>query len=340
MKRFLRSFIRTILIISGLIYINFGIFYSLVSVDREEFILAFKLTSVNILLISMVFAVGESFLYYHAVKKPLQRITEGIRRFMEGRFGEKIEPFRKKDHTEFDQIITGLNKMADELTYMESIRTDFISNVSHEMKTPLAVIQNYSILLQAPDLTDDKRQEYTKGIVHQTKKMSHMFSNILKLSKLENQNFVPNLEIYNLGEQICECMLLYEEVWESKNMEIETHIEENVMVNLDRELLSQVWVNLISNAVKFTKEGDRIILGLRTEEEKVIFTISDTGCGMEETVVKNIFHKFYQGDTSHATPGNGLGLPLVKSIVNAFGGTIEVKSTPQIGSTFTITLNK
>ncbi|MBE5956403.1 MAG: HAMP domain-containing histidine kinase [Lachnospiraceae bacterium] len=339
MKRFLKSYFRSFFIIAAFILINFYIFLDLVKIEEQYSILAYKLAGVNIVFMSLIVTVVEMIVYHWSVKKPLGRIIDGIKRFMTGRFREKIETFQKTDLDEFNQIITGLNEMADELSYMEAIRTDFIANVSHEMKTPLSVIQNYSVLLQTPNLLEEKRQKYARSIVWQTKKMSQMFSNILKLSKLENQKFFPNVENYNLGEQLCECMLLYEEVWEEKKMKIETDLEENVIVCQDRELLSQVWINLISNAVKFTQEGDTISLKLRKEEENVIVTIQDTGCGMDENVLKNIFYKFYQGDTSHAMPGNGLGLPLVKSILNACEGTIEVHSTPGQGSRFTVILN-
>ena len=223
---------------------------------------------------------------------------------------------------------------------METLRTDFIANVSHEMKTPLAVIQNYGTLLQAHDLTEEKRIEYAKAINDASRRLSDMMTNILKLSRLENQQIYPNPAEFDLGEQLCESLLQYESVWERKNIEIETDIADSILVCADAELLSLVWNNLLSNAFKFTDDGGKVTLVLTADEKYATVKISDTGCGMTHDVGTHIFEKFYQGDTSRATQGNGLGLALVKRVIDITQGEIGVESSVGVGTTFTVKIRR
>ena len=167
-----------------------------------------------------------------------------------------------------------------------------------------------------------------------------MMTNILKLNRLENQQIYPKVESYDLGEQLCECLLGYESVWEKKNIEIDTDITENVMVNTDQELLTLVWNNLFSNAFKFTDKGGTVTVTLTATEHHAIVQVKDTGCGMSPEIGAHIFEKFYQGDSSHATQGNGLGLALVKRVIDIMGGEIRVESTPGKGTTFTVRIRR
>ena len=228
--------------------------------------------------------------------------------------------------------------MAAELGGVETLRTDFIANVSHELKTPLAAINNYGTLLQSPDLTEDERIEYAKAITENSRRLANLITNILKLNKLENQQIYPKAEPYNLSEQLCECLLSFETVWEQKSIEIDTDIDEDVIVSADSELLSLVWNNLFSNAVKFTEEHGKVFVQLKNENGYAAVTVTDTGCGMSAETGKHIFEKFYQGDTSHAAKGNGLGLALVKRVVDITDGEISVQSELGKGSTFTVKL--
>ena len=230
--------------------------------------------------------------------------------------------------------------MASELSGVETLRTDFIANVSHEMKTPLAIMQNYGTLLQTPDLPEEKRIEYAKTITDASRRLADMMTNILKLNRLENQQIYPQIEKYNLGEQLCESLLQYESTWERKNIEIETDIAESVHVSADAELLSLVWNNLFSNAFKFTEDGGKVTLTLTADEKYATVKVTDTGCGMSAEVGAHIFEKFYQGDTSHATQGNGLGLPLVKRVVDILQGEIGVESAVGVGTTFTVKIRR
>ena len=197
-------------------------------------------------------------------------------------------------------------------------------------------MQNYGTLLQQPDLEEEKRIEYAKGVTDGSRRLADMMTNILKLNRLEKQQIYPITEEYDLGEQLCECLLGYESVWEKKQIEIETEIAEDVKVNTDSELLSLVWNNLFSNAFKFTSKGGKVTVILEATEHHAIVKVKDTGCGMTPEVGAHIFDKFYQGDTSHATQGNGLGLALVKRVVDILYGEISVESALGKGSTFTV----
>lgn len=302
--------------------------------------IAAKLTFGNVVLLSLLFFLLDSLRRKYTVGKPVQRIVDGAEKIMEGDFSVRIRPQANLGDDTFGQIIDQFNRMAQELGSLETLRTDFIANVSHEMKTPLTVMQNYGTLLQAPDLPEEKRLEYAKGVTAASRRMADMMTNILKLNRLENQQIYPKSEEFDLGEQLCECLLQYENIWEKANIEIDTDIAENITVKADGELLCLVWNNLFSNAFKFTPEGGRVSLSLTGDEENAIVQVKDTGCGMSAEVGAHIFEKFYQGDTSHSGQGNGLGLALVKRVVDILHGEISVESTLGKGSIFTVKIRR
>lgn len=298
---------------------------------------AARLTFGNVVLLSLLYTASDYIRRKFTVERPVKKITAAAEKMMQGDFDIRIKPdngYLSDDG--FNQIIDCMNKMAEELSGVETLRTDFISNVSHELKTPLAVMQNYGTMLQNPDLSDETRIEYAKSITDACRRLSNLISNILKLNKLENQQIYPAVTEYNLGEQLCECLLQFEDVWEKKELNIETDIEDDVMILSDSELLSHVWNNLFSNAIKFTENGGTVSVSLKSTEHHVIVKVTDTGCGMSPEVGSHIFDKFYQGDTSHATQGNGLGLALVKRVVDIMQGEIGVESVIGKGSTFTV----
>jgi len=298
---------------------------------------AAKLTFGNVLLITFFSGTFDYFRRQQMVERPVKRILEATEKIMQGDFTIRIAPVKEfAGETGFNEIIKAINKMTAELAGTETLRTDFIANVSHELKTPLAVMGNYATMLQKPGISEEDRIEYAKAISHSSRRLAALITNILKLNKLENQQIFPQLDEYDLGEQLCENLLQFEEVWEKKNLNIETDIEDDVRIRSDAELLSLVWNNLISNAVKFTPEEGTIGVSLKTEGNLVIVSISDTGCGIKPEVGQHIFEKFYQGDTSHATQGNGLGLALVKRVVDILNGEISVQSVYGQGSTFTV----
>ena len=301
---------------------------------------AAKITFLNVVIITVLFKTADFIRRRIMVDKPVKLITDAAERIMNGDFSARVKPMHGSGMEGFNQIGESINKMAEELSSVETLRTDFIANVSHEMKTPLAVMQNYGTLLQAPDLPEEKRIEYAKAITDASRRLADMMTNILKLNRLENQQIYSNPTTFDLGEQLCESLLQYESTWERKNIEIETDLAENVLVSADSELLSLVWNNLFSNAFKFTEDGGRVTLTLTADETYVTVRVSDTGCGMSAEVGAHIFEKFYQGDTSHATQGNGLGLPLVKRVVDIMQGEIGVESAVGIGTTFTVKIRR
>lgn len=302
---------------------------------------AAKLTFGNVVLLSFIFTIFDAVRRKLTVDRPAKRITEAAEKIMQGDFNVRIKPQSKfAADDRFDEIIDCFNRMAEELSSVETLRTDFIANVSHEMKTPLSVMQNFGTLLQAPQLSDEKRIEYAKGVTDGSRRMSDMMTNILKLNRLENQQIYPETREYDLGEQLCECLLQYENVWEKADIQIDTDIKENVRIKADSELLSLVWNNLFSNAFKFTEAGGTVTVILTATEHHAIVKVKDTGCGMSPEVGAHIFEKFYQGDTSHSAQGNGLGLALVKRVVDIMNGEIGVESVVGKGTTFTVKIRR
>ncbi len=302
---------------------------------------AAKLTFWNVALLSLIFTVIDGVRRKLTVERPMKRITDAAEKIVQGDFSVRVKPQSRfgTDDT-FNQIIDCFNKMAEELSSVETLRTDFIANVSHEMNTPLAVMQNYGTLLQSKDLSEEKRIEYAKGVTDGSRRMAEMMTNILKLNRLENQQIYPKTTEFDLGEQLCECLLQFENVWEKAEIEIDTDIAEDIKVKADAELLGLVWNNLFSNAFKFTERGGTVSVSLRATEHHAIVKVKDTGCGMTSEVGAHIFEKFYQGDTSHSSQGNGLGLALVKRVVDIMQGEITVESAVGVGTVFTVKIRR
>ena len=308
--------------------------------DEANLAAAAKITFWNVLLITFIFGTIDYLRRKFSVERPVKTITDVTEQIMQGDFSVRVPPMQGRAVEGFDRIGTAINQMAAELSGVETLRTDFIANVSHEMKTPLAVMQNYGTMLQQPKLEDLQRIEYAKAITDGSRRLADMMTNILKLNRLENQKIYPQATEYDLGEQLCECLLRYEQVWEQSQIAIETEMEEEVRVKADAELLSLVWNNLFSNAFKFTGPGGTVSLKLTSADRYVIVQIKDTGCGMTPEIGAHIFEKFYQGDTSHATQGNGLGLALVKRVVDIMQGEISVESALGVGTTFTVKIRR
>ena len=312
-----------------------------VTLTGENLTIAARLTFINVVVLSLLFTLIDTLRRKFTVERSVKHITNAAKKIVAGDFSVRVEPIGKLGtDSSFQEIIDCFNQMAQELSGVETLRTDFITNVSHEMKTPLAVMQNYGTMLQQPGLSEETRIEYAKAVTDASRRLADMMTNILKLNRLENQQIFPQSAEYDLGEQLCECLLQYENVWEKADIEIETALAENVRVNADAELLSLVWNNLFSNAFKFTPPGGTVSLTLSATEHYAVVTVKDTGCGMSPEVGAHIFEKFYQGDTSHATQGNGLGLALVKRVVDIMKGEIHVESAIGEGTTFTVKVRR
>lgn len=272
-------------------------------------------------------------------EEPMHKLAEATKNVADGDFSVYVSPLHTPDKRDYlDVMIMDFNRMVEELGSIETLKTDFVSNVSHEMKTPIAIIKNYAELIKSENITGEQRKEYAEGIESAALRLSGLISNILKLNKLENQRITPEMARYDLSRQLCECILQFEAAWEEKGIGMETELEDSVMVKADESLLELVWNNLLSNAVKFTETGGTITVVQTSDKDFVRVSVSDTGCGMNRDSVKHIFDKFYQGDTSHSKEGNGLGLALVKRVMELLDGDIQVSSEPGRGSTFLVTL--
>lgn len=238
---------------------------------------------------------------------------------------------------ELNEMANNFNEMAKQLSKTEMFRKDFISNVSHEFKTPVAAIEGYASLLENKALDEEKRQEYIKNILYNTKRLNSLTSNILLLSNIENTEKYIETNTYSLDEQIRQSILLYEKQWSEKNIELDIELDE-VNYHGNEEMLMQVWNNLISNAIKFSDANSLIKIKLKKYSNKIEVKVKDSGIGMSEEVRERIFEKFYQGDTSHTIEGNGLGLNIVLKIIQLHKGKIKVNSEENKGSEFIITL--
>lgn len=346
--RGLYHYVLFFLLVAFLVSSTMSLFVSTLSDDLgitltgENLSRAAKLTFLNVLLLSVLLTAFDILRRKLTTERITGRIAAATKEIVKGNFDVRIpqSTARLVLDEKYSEIIDCFNKMARELGGLETLRTDFIANVSHEMKTPLSVMQNYGTLLQAPDLPEEKRLEYAKGVTDGARRLADMMTNVLKLNRLENQQIFPQVERFDLGEQLCESLLQYESVWEKSGIEIDTDIAEDVTVQGDRELLALVWNNLLSNAFKFTPSGGTVSVSLTADEAFATVRVQDTGCGMRAEVGAHIFEKFYQGDMSHATQGNGLGLALVKRVVDILKGEISVESTVGVGSTFTVKIRR
>lgn len=312
-----------------------------VEFTAEDLGAAAKLGFLNVIIISVLFTAVDLIRKRMTTDKTTKHIVNAAKRIAEGDFTATVEPLPPfLSDPRFNEIIDCINKLAVELSGVETLRTDFIANVSHEIKTPLSVIRNYATLLEDESLDYAKRLEYAGAIKDSTRRLSDMITNILKLNRLENQQIYPKKESYDLSEQLCESLLVYENVWERKGIDIDTDIEDMVSVKADSELLSLVWNNLLSNAFKFTDRGGKVFVSLHANDTHATVVIKDTGVGMSREVGEHIFDKFYQGDTSHATEGNGLGLALVKRVIDIVDGEISVESAKGVGTAFTVRIKR
>lgn len=321
--------------------ISFSLFFTFSDMDWHQ--LSWKsivFTCGNTTFMAMWVAIGYGIWHKFRVERPVNRILDATEKITEGDFSVRIQPVHtdRDKYNELDLIIDDFNTMAHELSGTETLRNDFIANVSHEIKTPLAAMQNYATLLQTPGLSEEKRMEYARSITASSRKLSELITNILKLNKLENQQIFPEPVEFNLTEELQECVVSFEQQWEKKNISIDADIEDDVRMEGDPDLLSLVFNNLMSNAIKFTEKDGHIGISLHGIGKEAEIRVRDDGCGMDKETASHVFEKFYQGDSSHAAKGNGLGLALAKRVVDISRGTITVESQPGKGSTFIVRL--
>lgn len=281
-----------------------------------------------------------SFIIGNTVLKPLSELIKATKRVAGGDYTVRLEIGWIEKHTvrELRELIRDFNEMTEELRNTELFRKDFISSFSHEFKTPLVSIRGFARQLYEGGLTLEQEREFSKIILDETEYLSVLSQNTLLMTNLENKDIVTEKTDFSLDEQLRGCMIRLEPQWSAKNIEIDMEGLDDVRFYWNEQLLAHVWNNLFDNAVKFTPEGGTIHASCKRQDGTVTVVIADSGCGIAEDALPHIFEKFYQADSSHATKGNGLGLPLVKRIVELCGGDIAVSSEPGKGTEFTVTL--
>lgn len=305
----------------------------------ENISLAAKLTFLNVIFISELFTAIDATRRKLFVERPVKRIVNAAKQISNGNFDVKVSakqlPFSQDG---FSEIANCFNDMAESLKKTEIMQNDFISNVSHEFKTPLVVIKNYAGLLKNEPNLSENAKEYANVISDRTEKLSLLVGGILRLDKLENGKNLVHFEKFDLGEQLRESLLAFENVWEEKNIKLSAEIPDGVMLESDRELLGIVWNNLLSNAFKFSKDCGRVEVALRCDDNFAYVSVKDNGCGISAYDGERIFDKFYQCDTSYSSSGNGLGLATVKKIADLLSASIAVESRLGEGSVFEVRL--
>lgn len=267
--------------------------------------------------------------------RPIQNISSAFDEISKGNFAVRVTTDEKID--EIREMAQRFNAMTYDLSHIETLRADFVANVSHEFKTPIAAIEGYATLLQNPNLNREKHDHYVDKILDNSRRLSSLSSNILALSKLENQEMIIDNREFRLDEQIRKSILVLEGKWAAKNIEFDMELPKQMYYGSE-SLLAQVWSNILDNAIKHSPAGGIIHVNIQQTDTGVTVAISDQGEGMTEEIQKHIFEKFYQGDSSRKSEGNGLGLALVKRIIELCHGTVTVESAPGQGATFSIHL--
>lgn len=294
-------------------------------------------TLISLLLVSGITVALMSYFIGRRVLTPLVKLSSASKEVARGNFDVTVSDSSKME--EVQSTFRNFNAMVRELKSISMLSSDFIANVSHEFKTPLSVIEGYAMLLQDDRLTAQEREDYLNKILVNTRRLNTLVGNILMLSKMETKPLPEQYTRFRLDEQLRQVVAQLEPQWSAKGISFRVRLDEVELLGWE-QVLPYVWSNLISNAIKFSPSGSVIALTLLEQRECAVVTVSDRGCGMEPDVQERIFEKFYQGDTSHKAEGNGLGLALVRQIVELSQGVVEVESQPGKGSTFRVILPK
>jgi len=291
----------------------------------------------DVVLIMLVLAAIGLWVYTvtHNATNPMKEISRAMRKIADGNYD--VELVTGEDGKEFIQLEKDFNAMVIQLKNNEYLHKDFSSNISHEFKTPLSIIKGYADLLQSDNLTDEERRMYSQQIAQESGRLASLTSNLLKLSSLDyNETHLKKTNFY-LDEQIRQAVLALESRWEEKNLRIDLELKEMEFTG-EEELMNQVWMNLLDNAIKFTPEGGKITVVTMKTKDELSVTVEDDGIGMSEETMNHIFEQFYRGDTENRYEGSGLGLSLVQRIVSLHGGIVLVESVQGNGSIFMVTL--
>lgn len=310
-----------------------GVFGLILFVFFENHGLISPIASVNLWLVILGFLVLLFFIALIITRlltmrlvKPVEAMIDATNKIAKGDFDVRIAPFNSKvlNETELANLRDSINTMAVELKNNELFKTDFINNFTHEFKTPINCIHGFARQLAKPNISTDQIKEYSDIIIKESGRLSALSSNVLLLAKLENSNIDLVETMVNVDETIRDCIIVLQPDWEKKNIQWELEFDgSTIQCNLD--LLKQVFLNILSNAIKFSYDGGTIEIHTSHGQTNTI-VIKDHGVGMSEHDLNHVFEKFYQGDVSHSTTGNGLGLPLVETILKSMHGNIEIES--------------
>jgi signal transduction histidine kinase len=325
-------------IIAGIVTISliltYGIIFVLLKLRIGTLTTIFTSTT-YVALLTILLGTGIAAYTSSKMLQPILKINDAAKKVAKGDFSVRLD--ERSIALEIEEIAINFNVMVKELSSTETLRSDFVSNVSHEFKTPLAAIEGYTTLLQDETLSRPEQQEYISRILENTARLSRLTQSILSLSQLEHQEIILQKEWFQLDEQIRRVLLGYETLWEEKGLVLDVNLDE-VRFYGSKSLLAQVWSNLIDNAIKFSRPNGTLTIRCRREGAAVYVFVKDNGIGMSEEVKKHAFDKFYQGDRSHAEKGSGLGLALVKRIVTLCGGSVSIQSKETVGTEITVSL--
>lgn len=315
--------------------------FELSAVGGETFLVLPRSSMSMIALLSLLLAIMISVAIERTIVKPMRSMTWHMGELAKGDFSIRMPPNDRIEINEAKQFTKSFNKAAEELSGIEIMRANFISDFSHEFRTPIASISGFAQLLRDQNLSEGEREEYLDIIIDESKRLSNLSEDILNLSRMESLSILTNIGAVDVAEGLRRSIAIVEPNANEKDIAVTVDIDEAELTG-NADYLSQLWTNILQNAVKFTPEGGSIKISLKNSQaqktKSVTCTISDDGCGMDESTRTHLFERFYQGDTSHAQEGNGLGLSLCKRIVDLHGGTIRVISAPGKGSTFVVTL--
>lgn len=289
------------------------------------------------LFVSIIVGTSISVIASERVLKPLNQLINAIKTIADGDFSARVEEINTDN--EITELLKNFNQMAEELSNTEMFRNDFINNFSHEFKTPIVSITGFAKQLQNDNLPAEKRKEYTDIIISESDRLSKISLNVLLLTKFENQQIITEQKEYYLDEQIRNCIILLEKQWTNKNIDINIELDE-IKFYGNEEMLSHLFINLIENSIKYSNENGHVDVICKLVDKDIVFKVTDDGEGMDVNILKHIFDKFYQEDRSRATQGNGLGLSIVKRIVELYNGEIKVDSKVGKGTTFSVKLPK
>lgn len=327
------------LIIFVVVLLSFGGVISIASYLEERKILK-DLSVLTLVCLATVSTLICGFVSYgvgRRILNPMAKLSAASKEVAKGNYAVRVSDSSKME--EVQTTFRNFNAMVKQLDSVASVGNDFASNVSHEFKTPLTAVEGYAMLLQDPTLTEEERQEYVDQILTNVRRLTDLVGNILLLSRVENKGLADAYTSFRVDEQIRQSVVHLQTLWMQKNLTIDADLDE-VTIQASQGLLSHVWENLMENAIKFSPADGSIELRLLEQTECVVFSIQDHGCGMSPEVQSRIFEKFYQGDPSHKGKGHGLGLPLVKRIVELSDGVIEVESQEGKGALFRVILPK